>query len=108
MKEKINKAKKAGVKNVIADVGIGFGKTVEHNLELLKNISRFRDLAVPLLLGISRKSFIGKTLGIDEPKERDIPTVLIHSLLDDFGGDIIRVHNVKLHAQLKNINKLLE
>lgn len=101
LKNKIDIAKQFGVKSIVADVGIGFGKTVEHNWELLRNIPRFYELNVPLLLGISRKSFIGKTLNIDNPIERDLPTLLLHSLLLNFKIDIIRVHNVKQFQMLR-------
>ena len=101
--EKIFYARKKGVKTIIADVGIGFGKTLEHNLELLRNIDTFRELKVPLLLGISRKSFIDKVLNINAPKERDLPTALIHAMLPGFGGDILRVHNVKMLSMLKKL-----
>ena len=105
LKEKIELAKQFEVKNVIADVGIGFGKTLEHNLDLLKNHIKFKELDVPLCLGISRKSFIGKLLNIENPKERDIPTALIHALLLNAGADIIRVHNVKNITLLKYLTK---
>ncbi len=94
-------AKDYGVGTIIADVGIGFGKTVEHNWELLRNLDKFSQLGVPLLLGISRKSFIGRTLNIDNPVERDVPTLLLHSLLLRFEIDIIRVHNVKQFQMLR-------
>lgn len=107
LEEKIHIAKSFGVKNIIADVGIGFGKTVEHNWELLRNFERFYDLGVPLMLGISRKSFIGKTLNIESPLERDVPTALLHSLLLKYRIDYIRVHNVRLLNFLKTLyNKL--
>lgn len=101
LRNQIEIAKSYGVQTVIADVGIGFGKTVEHNWELLRNLNKFSKLGVPLLLGISRKSFIGKTLSIDNPVERDIPTLLLHSLLLRFEIDIIRVHNVKQFTMLR-------
>ncbi len=107
LEKKIAFAKSIGVKNVIADVGIGFGKTVEHNIELLKNYDRFNGLKVPLLLGISRKSFIAKTLGIENPEKRDVPTALIHSLLIKKNIDIIRVHDVAMHNMLRQLNDIL-
>ncbi|MFC2130210.1 dihydropteroate synthase [Bacteroidota bacterium] len=103
LKKKIEIAKEIGVKSVIADVGIGFGKTVEHNLKLLKYHDKFIELGIPLLAGLSRKSFIGKILDIEEPSERDIPTALIHALLLNKKFDIIRVHNLKLINMLKKI-----
>ncbi len=96
-------AKKCGTDKIIIDVGIGFGKNYEHNLELLNNLDRFRSLNLPLLLGISRKSFIGKMLNIEKPEERDFATTIIHSLLNK-KTDIIRVHNVKQSALLRIIS----
>ncbi len=101
LREKIEKARAAGVKNVIADAGIGFGKTLVHNLELLRHHEEFNSLGVPLLLGICRKSFIGELLGIEQPEERDVPTALIHALMLSKKIDIIRVHNPKIFLQLK-------
>lgn len=108
LNEKINICRNFGVHNIIADVGIGFGKNYEHNIELLRNIAKFKELNVPLLLGISRKSFIGKMTGIVEPENRDIPTALIHALLLNKSIDIIRVHNVKLLSVLKIIYESLK
>lgn len=96
-----------GVKNIFVDVGIGFGKTVDDNLKLLKNLQKFNDIGSGQLLGISRKSFIGKTLGIANAEDRDLPTALIHSLLLDKKISIIRVHNVKMFSQLKRIVNLV-
>ncbi len=107
LENNINIAKSLGVKNIVADVGIGFGKTVEHNWELLCNFERFYDLGVPLMLGISRKSFIGKTLNIENPLERDVPTALLHSLLLKYRIDYIRVHNVRLLNTLKVLHSKL-
>jgi dihydropteroate synthase len=103
LKEKVEFAQSKGVPKVIADVGIGFGKSYEHNLTLLRNIEKFHNLNVSLLLGISRKAFIGKMLNIENPVNRDIPTVLINSLLLNKKIDIFRVHDVKNHFFLKNI-----
>jgi dihydropteroate synthase len=103
LRNSIEFARSFGVQKIIADVGIGFGKTLEHNLELLKNHKRFQELGVPLLLGLSRKSFIGKLLTIENTDDRDIPTALFYALLLDSGIDIIRVHNVELINILKKI-----
>ena len=107
LKDRIDFAKSRGVKNIIADVGIGFGKSFDHNLELLRNHKEFTKLEVPLLLGISRKRFIGSLLGIDNPKDRDIATALIHSLMLSKNIDIIRVHNVQLINNLKILHQSL-
>ncbi len=79
---------------IILDPGIGFGKTLEHNLKILKNLDHFTKLGKPLLIGTSRKSFIGMILDT-EPAERLEGTIasVIISILK--GADIVRVHDVK-------------
>lgn len=86
--------KKAGVNDVIIDPGFGFGKTIAHNFELLSNLSVFKIIPHPLLLGISRKSTISKTLGITAEEALNGTTVLNTIGLMN-GADIIRVHDVK-------------
>lgn len=103
LQNKIKFATEKGVKNIIADVGIGFGKTVEHNWQLLKFHHIFESLGVPLLLGISRKSFIGKTFGIDNASDRDYETAIIHALMKNKRIDIIRVHNVAMLNRVRQI-----
>ena len=84
---------------LIADPGIGFGKTLEHNLLLLRNIKRFQDLGVPILLGASRKSFIGK-ISNDEPADERIPGSIAAALYGySQGVNIFRVHDVKETVQ---------
>lgn len=99
----INLAKDGGVSSIYADIGIGFGKSYDDNLELLRNIRHFQKLDVPLVLGISRKSFIGKMLNIEKPSDRDTATAIIHALLLKEKIEIIRVHNVAQINQLKTI-----
>ncbi len=93
---RIDLARRAGVdvEKTIIDPGIGFGKTVEHNLALIKHLSQLRILGRPLLIGTSRKSFIGKILGseVDQREEGTMAT-LAASILN--GAHIIRVHNVR-------------
>ncbi len=103
LKSQIDLAYKIGIKSVYSDVGIGFGKTYQHNIELLKNLSYFEKLNVPMVLGISRKNFIGKMLGIERAKERDLATLLIHSILLKEKIEIIRVHKVEEYKILKKI-----
>lgn len=86
------------VEQLAFDVGIGFGKTVEHNLALLRATQRFTTLQRPLLVGVSRKSFIGKLLDL-EPHERDIPSVTCGLMAADRGASILRVHDVAAHVQ---------
>lgn len=105
LNEKVALAKSYGVKKIWIDVGIGFGKSSEHNITLLKNLEKFNSIGVPQLVGLSRKSFLGKLLNINNPKDRDLATVLTHSLLLTKGIDIIRVHNV---GYLNTLRKLIK
>ena len=93
--ERLGKLNACGIvrDQVVFDVGIGFGKTLEHNLQLLANLRRFTKLARPLLLGVSRKSFIGKLLGA-EVNERLPASLACATLAVDGGVQIIRTHDV--------------
>ncbi|MCD6413178.1 MAG: dihydropteroate synthase [Elusimicrobia bacterium] len=101
LKDSIEIAKKNGVdgKKIIIDPGIGFGKTVEHNLEILRRLSELKDLKKPILVGTSRKSMIGKILDlpVNQRLEGTAATVAV-SIAN--GADIIRVHDVK---QMKRV-----
>ncbi|MBM3417168.1 MAG: dihydropteroate synthase [Bacteroidetes bacterium] len=89
---------KTGIADVIVDPGFGFGKTTAHNFELLRNLSLFSILKAPLLLGISRKSFIWKTLGVS-PDEALNGTTALNAIGLISGASIIRVHDVKEAVQ---------
>lgn len=86
--------KAAGIKDLVIDPGFGFAKTVTHNFTLLKNLSIFKMLRVPILVGLSRKSTIYKTLGITAEEALNGTTVL-NTLALNNGADILRVHDVK-------------
>ena len=96
-KNKIEVAKKYGIKNIILDIGIGFGKTLEHNLELLKNQEHFLHFGYEILLGASRKSMIEHIIPNTPVQNRLSGTLAIH--LDGIkkGASIIRCHDVKEH-----------
>ena len=81
------------LKRITLDPGIGFGKTLAHNLSLIKHLSEFKELACPVLLGHSRKRFIEDITGLDVAN-RDLPTAVISALVVGTGVDIIRVHDV--------------
>ena len=83
---------------ITVDPGIGFGKTKEHNLTILKHLDRFKSLGCPVLLGHSRKAFIGKTLGRDVD-DRDTATAIVSALSCQKNIDIIRVHDVDKTVQ---------
>ena len=92
---------------VVCDPGIGFGKTVEHNLSILRNISDFHALGVPLLLGTSRKSFIGK-LSNDEPADDRLSGSIASALWGlQNGVQIFRVHDVKETRQAFKIHQAI-
>ena len=101
-------AKKAGIKetHIILDPGIGFGKTREHNLELINRLDEIRMLGHPVLLGASRKSFIGFTLDLpaDQRVEGTAATVAIGIVR---GADIVRVHDVKEMARVAKMTDAL-
>jgi len=91
---KIARAKGLRNENIIIDPGIGFGKSLRHNLTILKEIPYFKRLGLPLLIGLSRKSFMGRLLGL-EVDERLVPTVAADAVAVYNGADIIRVHDIK-------------
>ncbi|MEO1524327.1 MAG: dihydropteroate synthase [Planctomycetota bacterium] len=80
---------------ICLDPGIGFGKTHEHNFTLLQNTARFCELPAPILIGHSRKGFVGKLLG-DKSADRDAGTLGVTLAVTDAGADVVRVHNVQL------------
>lgn len=77
------------------DPGIGFGKTLEHNLELLARLEELRAHDRALVVGVSRKSFLGKLIGSPEISDRHAPAIALTSLLRARGADVFRVHDVK-------------
>ncbi len=101
-KERIDFAVSNGISEdrIILDPGIGFGKQQVHNIEILKNIDRFRSLGYPILIGHSRKSLIGYLTGEKNPENRLHGTLGISAYLALQGVDIIRVHDVKEHVEL--------
>jgi dihydropteroate synthase len=92
--KKTEECRKAGIKDVIVDVGFGFAKTISHNFTLLKNLSIFRILQKPLLVGLSRKATVYKTLGIS-PEEALNGTTVLNTIGLQNGANILRVHDVK-------------
>ena len=90
-------------KNIIIDPGIGFSKDLNQNLEILRNLNVFKKLKLPILIGASRKRFIGEILNEQNPKERDIGTLAISCLCSNLNIDIVRVHNVKMNYQILKV-----
>jgi dihydropteroate synthase len=105
LKGSIALAKRAGVKDdkIIIDPGIGFGKTVEHNLDILRGLRRFKKLGYPLCVGASRKSFIGKILGSEDPEDRLAGSLAAAAIAAANGANIIRAHDVALTRQALDI-----
>ncbi len=101
--KKVNLAKINGIKieNIIIDPGIGFGKTREDNFEIIKRIEELYSLGCPVMLGISRKSFLNIT--DSDNQDKDIYTTALNTLAINKKVDYIRVHNVKMHKKLLEI-----
>jgi len=85
---------------IIIDPGIGFGKTAAHNIEIMRNLHVLRALCKPVLVGPSRKSFIGAILGIANPAERVMGTAAAVTAAIAGGADIVRVHDVAAMSQV--------
>jgi len=94
---RLDEVSQAGIAadKVIIDPGIGFGKTVAHNCEILRHLNEFKVFGRPLMVGVSRKSFIGRLLNIPEPRERTAGTIAACIVAVENGARILRVHEVK-------------
>jgi dihydropteroate synthase len=104
--EKTRILENAGLTKIFIDPGIGFGKRIEDNFEILKRLEDFKSLGYPVLVGVSRKSFIGKTLNL-EINNRDNATSIVDSIAIKNGAKVIRTHNVKNGVQVcKLLNQL--
>lgn len=104
LSERIQSAKSAGIKTILADVGIGFAKGYEDNLTLLKHHEAFLSLGVPFVIGVSRKSSMGKAMsGNPNPKERLIGSIAAACYAVEHGAKIIRTHDVKETRQALNV-----
>lgn len=125
-KQRVDLLLKSGIReeNIVLDPGIGFGKTVEDNLLIFKNLHRVKTLGFPLLIGASRKSFLGKILRLPNevpraPTNREesraptyaeellAPTLAAHFFRYPGGADILRVHDVKEHVYMRAIMEAL-
>ena len=99
--ERAEFAVSAGVKpeNVIVDPGIGFGKTIEHNLALLRDLEEIAALGFPVLVGASRKRFLGEITGVEKAGDRAFGTVATTVLAYERGANLFRVHDVRANAE---------
>lgn len=92
---------------ILIDPGIGFGKTLTHNLTLLRRLDFFQDLDCPVLIGTSRKSFIGRLTGKDHPRDRDGGTAATTALSAWMGAHLVRVHDVATTRQVLQVTDAL-
>lgn len=95
-------ARRQGIDKIIIDPGIGFGKTFEHNLTIIKELHRFTETGYPVMIGVSRKSFINKIIG-DLSEDRDVATAVINALAIKNGATFLRTHNVLYGLQVSRI-----
>ena len=101
---------KAGIskESIVLDPGIGFGKNLTHNIELKKNIKEFKKLKLPLMYGVSNKTFIGEITKVKNPRKRIIGSIVTANICIRNGVEMIRVHNVKETKQMISIWSELE
>jgi len=99
--DRAERAVRAGVaeENVILDPGIGFGKTLRHNLELLNSLDAFVQIGYPVLVGASRKGFLGNITGSDDAKDRLFGTVATSIVAYERGARLFRVHDVRANRE---------
>jgi dihydropteroate synthase len=100
--ERIEIARKNEVIKLILDPGIGFGKRIEDNYEILNSFNDFNKLGYPLLVGVSKKSFLGKSLNLNI-NNRENSTIIAETIAVQNGAKIVRTHNVKNAIELKKI-----
>ncbi|RCK71632.1 MAG: Dihydropteroate synthase [Ignavibacteriae bacterium] len=104
LQESVNKCRSNGIEQIIVDPGIGFGKKLEHNIEIFKRLSELKELGCPILIGPSRKSFIGQILDLPvEQRLEGTAAAVAVSILR--GANIVRVHDVK---EIKRVVKIVD
>jgi dihydropteroate synthase len=110
LRDRLAAAADAGVDpgRILLDPGIGFGKTMAHNLELLKRLGEFRALGRPLVVGTSRKGFIGKITGEPEPARRLFGTAASVAWAAANGASVVRVHDVRPMAQVVRMIRAIQ
>ncbi len=107
LRDQIAFALSSGIKRekIIVDPGIGFGKTVEHNLQILNRLRELKELGFPVLIGPSRKSFIGRILHMNDPAQRVWGTASAVAVAIANGADIVRVHDVR---QMRDVVRIAD
>lgn len=106
--ERIAFCKNNGIprQRILLDPGFGFGKTYEHNLEIMRNFNLFQALSTITVAGVSRKGFLGRLSGVNEPAQRDSMSIAAGLYLADNGADLLRVHDVAGHVEALKIREL--
>lgn len=108
--ERVESILSAGIsrENLILDPGIGFAKGIDHNWALLGNLAAIEAIGFPVLVGASRKRFLGELVGSDKPDDREAATIALTTLLAKRGTWGVRVHNVKSHLDAIAVAKRLQ
>jgi dihydropteroate synthase len=109
LEKRIAATRAAGIADdrIAIDPGIGFGKTAEHNLQLIAGLGRFASLGHPVLLGVSRKSFLATAAHCPDVEDRDVPTAVLTAEGYRLGARIFRVHAVRPNVQALRLAELL-
>jgi len=105
--EQASLALQAGIPSVMLDPGFGFGKTLKHNLDIIRQFKAFTTTPYPILLGASRKKTIDKLASVPKASERDAGSLVLHLEAARQGAAMLRVHNVALHAQALKVAEAL-
>jgi dihydropteroate synthase len=110
LRERMDAAEAAGVRRskMLLDPGIGFGKTIEHNLQLLQDLNTLAEIGPPLVVGTSRKGFIGKVTGESAESGRPFGTAATVAWAASHGASIVRVHDVKPMAQVVKMVRAIQ
>ena len=110
LEERVEELLSAGVnpEKLILDPGIGFSKTTEHNWELLRNIERIQLLGYPVLVGASRKRFLGELTGASNPDEREAASIAVTTMMARHKVWAVRTHSVKAHKDAIAVAQTLE
>ncbi|BHH82121.1 dihydropteroate synthase [Desulforhopalus sp. 52FAK] len=108
--ERLNYLQANGVSkdNIVIDPGIGFGKTLNHNLSILKHLNTFSQFGVPVLLAHSRKRFLGDITGVTNEQQRDLATAVVAAICSSKNIDMVRVHDVAATRQALLLSAAIE
>src|SRR5690606_32695520 len=105
LNQRVQLAREMGIKDIVIDLGFGFGKTISQNYSLLKHLRAFEMLQCPMLVGVSRKSMIYKALGIG-PEDALNGTSILHAWALQAGAHLLRVHDVKAAVEAVQLYKM--